>query len=65
MNFRQFNSQDVAVNRARGSAISVFMSRVYAWMMLGICVTGAVSFYVGSNPELVAKIFSNRPFFGH
>jgi hypothetical protein len=63
MSFRQYNSQDLSVNRAGSSAISLFMSRVYAWMMLGIFVTGTVSYCVGNNPELVAKIFANRPFF--
>jgi FtsH-binding integral membrane protein len=63
MDFRQRDIQSVSFNQVRGSVLSVFMSRVYAWMMLGICVTGLVSLYVGSQPDLVARIFNNKPFF--
>ena len=63
MNFRQRDSREVAFNRAGSSDISIFMSRVYGWMMLGILVTGLVSFGVGNNPELVTQIFMNKPFF--
>jgi FtsH-binding integral membrane protein len=63
MNFRPSNSQEASINRTRGVDISLFMSRVYGWMMLGIFLTGLVSFLVGNNPELVTKIFMNKPFF--
>lgn len=63
MNFRPRNSQEMAFDRTRTGALSAFMSRVYAWMMLGIFVTGVVSYTVGNNPEWVASIFSNQPFF--
>jgi uncharacterized protein len=63
MNFRQDNSREMAYARNRSGEISAFMSRVYGWMMLGIIVTGIVSHQVGSNPEWLAKIFSNQVFF--
>lgn len=63
MNFRQGNARDVLYTRGRTLDISGFMSRVYSWMMLGILVTGAVSFAIGNNPEWVSRIFMNKPFF--
>src|SRR3990167_8454606 len=63
MSFRQRPLLDVAVSRNRSDALSIFMSRVYAWMTVGILVTGLVSYFVGNNPQLVAKIFMNKPFF--
>lgn len=63
MNLRQRDSQNATLSGSRSSALSAFMSRVYGWMMLGILVTGAVAMQVGSNPELVARIFGNTVFF--
>lgn len=63
MNLRQRNPRDVMYGGARSADLAAFMSRVYGWMMLGILVTGLVSYYVGSNPELVSQIFMNKPFF--
>lgn len=63
MNFRQDNPREMAGIRNRSAEISAFMSRVYGWMMLGIMVTGIVSYQIGSNPEMVQKIFSNQVFF--
>lgn len=63
MNFRPSQSQGFSVNRLNTAALSLFMSRVYAWMTLGILVTGVVSYYVGSHPALAARIFMNKPFF--
>tara|TARA_R110000868_G_scaffold357226_3_gene618679 strand:- start:53 stop:766 length:714 start_codon:yes stop_codon:yes gene_type:complete len=63
MNFRPQDSRNLTIDQARSGVLSAFMSRVYSWMMLGILVTGAVSFEVGNNPELVAQIFQNKPFF--
>lgn len=40
-----------------------FMSRVYGWMTGGLCVTGAVAFYVAGNPAMVQAIFGNRLLF--
>ncbi len=48
---------DMAAENAR------FMSRVYGWMMAGLCVTGLVAWNVAGNPELVATIFDNRILF--
>ena len=63
MSFRQQNPSDMLLSRNRSAALSVFMSRVYAWMMVGILVTAMVSYQIGNNPALVAKIFMNKPFF--
>jgi uncharacterized protein len=61
MNLRQRN--DVGVYGSRSNVLAGFMSRVYGWMMLGIALTGIVAMQVGSNPELVGRIFSNQLFF--
>ncbi|HTM63032.1 MAG TPA: Bax inhibitor-1/YccA family protein [Gammaproteobacteria bacterium] len=63
MNLRNGNSQSTFYTRGRSVDISAFMSRVYAWMMLGILVTGIVAFEIGNNPELVGKVFGNKVFF--
>lgn len=63
MSFRQDNVRDTAYSRSRGLEMSSFMSRVYGWMMIGILVTGIVSFWIGNNPELVKQIFMNQVFF--
>lgn len=63
MNIRPRDSRDFMMSGARSQVLSSFMSRVYGWMMLGILVTGAVAYQVGSNQELVARIFSNTIFF--
>jgi FtsH-binding integral membrane protein len=36
-----------------------FMSRVYGWMTAGLCVTGAVSWYVAQDRQLLFTIFGN------
>jgi FtsH-binding integral membrane protein len=61
MSFR--NGQDIGYKRAQSVGLSTFMSRVYAWMMMGIVVTGSVAYYIGNTPELVVRIFQNQVFF--
>lgn len=63
MNFRQDDRQGFVMNRTNTTILSLFMSRVYAWMMLGILVTACVSYFVGNNPTLAMKVFMNKPFF--
>lgn len=63
MSFRQQNSNDILLSRTSTTILSAFMSRVYAWMTVGISLTAMVSYAVGQNPQLVAQIFSNKPFF--
>ena len=60
MNLRQPNQ---SLTGSRANVISAFMSRVYGWMMLGILITGAVAMQVGNDPDLVARIFTNKLFF--
>src|SRR5580658_1340966 len=40
-----------------------FMSSVYGWMTGGLCLTGAVAWYVSGNPDLMHEIFGNRLLF--
>lgn len=62
MNLRPRQSDSI-VYGARGNTISIFMSKVYTWMTVGILVTALIAYMVGTNEELVTKIFSNQPFF--
>ena len=52
-----FASSSIAAENAR------FMSRVYGWMTVGLCLTGAVAWNVSGNPGLVQAIFGNRLLF--
>src|SRR3990167_1652727 len=60
MNLRQ---RDMAFSRPGSRSITDFMNRVYAWMTLGIFITGIVSYTVGNNAELAASIFQNQLLF--
>jgi FtsH-binding integral membrane protein len=40
-----------------------FMAKVYRWMSFGILITGFVSFYIGSQPELVYTLMANKILF--
>jgi len=40
-----------------------FIRHVYNWMTAGLAVTGAVAWYMVSNPEMVANLVGNRPLF--
>lgn len=40
-----------------------FMTFVYGWMTAGICVTGLVAWYIGSNEQLAISLVTNRLFF--
>lgn len=63
MDYNQRDVRNLSTNRTNVSTLSTFMSRVYGWMMIGMLVTGAVSFYVGSRPDLVQSIMTNQIFF--
>jgi FtsH-binding integral membrane protein len=52
-----FLPASIAADNAR------FMSSVYGWMTGGLCLTGAVAWYVSGNPELMHQIFGNRLLF--
>jgi hypothetical protein len=52
-----FGPASMAAENAR------FMSSVYGWMTGGLCLTGAVAWYVSGNPELTHDIFGNRLLF--
>lgn len=52
-----FGSTSLAAENAR------FMSGVYGWMTGGLCLTGAVAWYVSGSPDLVQTIFGNRLLF--
>lgn len=43
----------------RSTYDTTFMSKVYLWMSLALCVTGAVSLFVASTPEIAATVASS------
>jgi FtsH-binding integral membrane protein len=40
-----------------------FMTRVYGWMTLGICLTGFVAWEISQSPELAMQVVRNRILF--
>jgi len=47
------NSKSVAAEQAS------FMTKVYGWMTLALCITGITAFLTAINPEMVELLFSN------
>lgn len=43
--------------------LSVFMSQVYLWMMIGITISGVTAFAIAANPVLMQYIVQNRIIF--
>jgi FtsH-binding integral membrane protein len=41
---------------AAAQAVSGFMAGIYRWMTLGLGVTGAIAWYMASNPQLLASV---------
>lgn len=54
---------NVMGSRISAQAISAFMSRVYLWMMVGICISGLTAYVVASRPDMVMYIMQNRAIF--
>jgi FtsH-binding integral membrane protein len=44
----------------RDERVSAFLSRVYAWMFLGLLVTAGTAFAVASSPALTQALIGNR-----
>jgi FtsH-binding integral membrane protein len=44
----------------RDERVGAFLSKVYGWMFVGLLVTAATAFTVGSSPAIIAIIFVNR-----
>lgn len=44
----------------RDERVSAFLSRVYAWMFLGLLITSGTALVVASSPVLVQTLFGNR-----
>ena len=56
LNSVQFNSKtDSDIQRAQAA----FMSRVYAWMSLALCITGGIAYYLANTPELIQMLFAS------
>lgn len=50
-------------NKETARIVSAFMSRVYLWMMVGICISGITAYMVSSRPDIVMYIMQNRAIF--
>lgn len=56
LNSVQFNSKtDSDIQREQAA----FMSRVYAWMSLALCITGGIAYYLANTPELIQMLFAS------
>jgi uncharacterized protein len=53
--FRSPPTQAAASEAARG-----VMAGIYRWMMLGLGITGAVAWYMASNPQLLAQVWNYK-----
>jgi len=42
-----------------GRINSNFLSRVYAWMSVGLIITGLVSYYISTQPKIISAFFNN------
>jgi len=47
-------SQSIAAEQAS------FMTKVYGWMTLALCITGITAFFTAISPEMVELLFSSR-----
>jgi FtsH-binding integral membrane protein len=47
----------------RDDRVSAFLSRVYAWMFLGLLITAGTALVVASSPLLIQAFLGNRLFF--
>ena len=54
---RTLSPEMVAAENAR------FMTYVYGWMTAGLCLTGAVAWYIGQNEQLAISLVTNRLLF--
>jgi uncharacterized protein len=52
-----------AIAAAAGARVATFLRAVYGWMFLGLAVTAAVAWYVGSSPAILSAIVGNRVLF--
>src|SRR3990167_1047286 len=43
----------------RSRSLSIFMSRVYLWMMVGISISGITAYVVASRPDVVMYLMKN------
>lgn len=56
-------NRDSYLNPTSSQAISVFMSQVYLWMMIGISISGITAFVISSRPDIIMYIMQNRILF--
>lgn len=56
------NNRNVNLFQSRESTqvIAGFMSKVYLWMMVGICISGITAYVVANTPNIVTYITENR-----
>lgn len=50
-------------NPTASLVINQYMSKVYLWMTLGVILTGFVAYVVGTDPELLTMIITNKILF--
>lgn len=56
---QQYNQQETTVSQ---SFVAAYITKVYAWMCLGLALTGGIGFWVAGNDALLASIVNYRMF---
>jgi len=52
-----WNQPSSLTTDVRDERVSAFLSKVYAWMFLGLLITAGTALVVSSSPALVSTIF--------
>jgi uncharacterized protein len=63
MSWNQSSSTSPQVADVRDERVTVFLSRVYAWMFFGLLITAVTAFAVASQPALIETLILNRLMF--
>ena len=58
--FQQQSRGSFVPSLASDERVGAFLTKVYAWMFIGLLVTAVTAFVVASSPALVALVFANR-----
>jgi FtsH-binding integral membrane protein len=58
-----WNQSSIALPDVRDARVSAFLSKVYAWMFVGLLITSATALVVASSPGLIGALINNRAIF--
>jgi FtsH-binding integral membrane protein len=58
-----WNQSSIAMPDVRDARVTAFLSKVYAWMFVGLLITSATALVVASSPGLIGTLINNRAIF--